>query len=361
MGSIETAARSKILLVDDDQDFLEVYWEFLKKLPSNPEVHTASAGARALAMLESGPFNVLIVDLNMPKMDGLQVIAIARRKYPQLRIVVWTCIADEHFRARAYGMGVDQYWQKPASEHERQNFLDSVESILQRDQQGGFRGVQSKSLVDLIQLECLSQNSSTLKISNGSLSGRIWIQNGELIDAETDDLKGEAAFRKVLAWKTGNFELLPGDDTRQRAIFSSYQGLLLELAQEMDEAGGPAAHKNGAHVGMDGMTPIMSLTRFEGVQFVLSVGMEPRCELKSWGLETPDRVSDWMQQSLKSFSELGDFLQVGPVQQITALSTANHLALADSNKGDLCVGFRSSLRSDEVRETMRNILAKWES
>ena len=238
MGNTDTATRSKILLVDDDQDFLEVYWEILKTLPSGPEVHTASTGPRALAMLESGPFHVLIVDLNMPKMDGLQVIALARRKYPQLRIVVWTCIADEHFRARAYGMGVDQYWQKPGSEYDRQNFLDSIESLMQRDTQGGFRGVQSKSLVDLIQLECLSQNSSTLKISNGSLSGRIWIQNGELFDAETDELTGEAAFRKILAWKTGNFELLPGDEARERAIFSSYQGLLLGLAQEMDEVVG---------------------------------------------------------------------------------------------------------------------------
>ena len=80
MGSTVATARSKILLVDDDQDFLELYWEILKRLPSGPEVHTASSGARALALLESEPFNLLIVDLNMPKMDGLQVIAIARRE-----------------------------------------------------------------------------------------------------------------------------------------------------------------------------------------------------------------------------------------------------------------------------------------
>src|SRR5215212_3280046 len=164
MGST-VATRSKILLIDDDQDFLEVYWEILKTRPSGPEVHTASSGPRALALLESEKFNLMIVDLNMPKMDGLQVIAIARRKYPQLKIVVWTCIADEQFRARAYGMGVDQYWQKPGSEQDRQHLVDSVESLLQREIQGGFRGVQSKSLVDLIQLECLSQNSTTLKIA----------------------------------------------------------------------------------------------------------------------------------------------------------------------------------------------------
>ena len=83
--------------------------------------------------------------------------------------------------------------------------------------------------------------------------------------------------------------------------------------------------------------------------------------MKSYGLDSAEEISEWTQKSLRAFSDLGDFLQVGPVQQITALSNANHIALADSTKGDLCVGFRSSLRSDEVRETMRNILAKWES
>jgi CheY-like chemotaxis protein len=341
--------------VDDDQDFLEVYWEILKTLPSGPGVHTASTGARALAMLESEPFNLLIVDLNMPKMDGLQVIAIARRKYPALKVVVWTCIADEQFRARAYGMGVDQYWQKPASEQERQHFLDSVESLLEREAHGGFRGVQSKSLVDLIQLECLSQNSTTLKITHGHLTGRIWIEGGELFDAEAEDLKGEAAFRRILGWKTGNFELLPGDHSRQRAIFSSYQALLLEIAQAMDEEVGIG----DGRMSLDAPSPLMNITRFNGVQFVLSVGPEPRYETRSWGLESPDHVAEWATQSLKEFAALGDKLNVGQLQQVTALSPANHVALADSRKGDLCVGFRSNMRSDEVRETMRNILAKW--
>jgi hypothetical protein len=47
------------------------------------------------------------------------------------------------------------------------------------------------------------------------------------------------------------------------------------------------------------------------------------------------------------------------LQQITGISNNSHVALAESAKGDLCVGLRSSMRSDEVRETMRNILAKW--
>jgi hypothetical protein len=234
---------------------------------------------------------------------------------------------------------------------------------MQREVQGGFRGVQSKSLVDLIQLECLSQNSTTLKITNGAQTGLIWIQGGELIDAEANDLKGEAAFCAILGWKAGSFELLPGDEMHPRAIFSSYQALLLEVAQAMDEAEseGTADNEVLEATPEESASPLMGLTRFNGVQFVLSIGPGPEGETVSWGLESADSVSEWTTESLKSFAELGDHLQVGPLQQVTGMSSTSHLALADSTKGELCVGFRSSLRSDEVRETMRNILAKWSS
>ena len=110
--------RPKILLADDDPDLLEMYQEILAQLPSRPEIHTSASGARALAMLEAEPFQLLICDLKMPKMDGLQVLAIVRRKYPQLRTVALTAELDEQFRSRAYALGVDLFWHKPATEQE---------------------------------------------------------------------------------------------------------------------------------------------------------------------------------------------------------------------------------------------------
>src|SRR5258707_10188147 len=143
------SARHKILLVDDDQDLLDLYREILSQLPSRPEISTSSTGARAMAMLESEPYTLLVCDLNMPKMDGLQVLSVVRRKYPELRTVVLTSVLDEQFRSRAYALGVDLFWQKPASGEEIKQFLECLESLLGRENQsGGFRGVQSKSLVD---------------------------------------------------------------------------------------------------------------------------------------------------------------------------------------------------------------------
>src|SRR6267154_2514450 len=159
--------RHKILLVDDDPAVLDLYRQLLAELPTRPEIFTATSGSRAMAMLEADPFRLLICDLKMPKMDGLQVLSIVRRKYPELRTVALTSVPDEQFRSRAYALGVDLFWHKPTTEQEIKMFLECLESLLGRDTDGGFRGVQSKSLVDIIQLECISQNSAVLRITNG--------------------------------------------------------------------------------------------------------------------------------------------------------------------------------------------------
>src|SRR5438477_2297572 len=123
------ANRHKILLLDDDPKLLEMYQQTLENLPSQPEVETATTGSRAMAMLESDQFRLLICDLKMPKMDGLQVLSIVRRKFPQLRTVALTSVNDEQYRSRAYALGVDLFWHKPATEQEVKMFQECIESL----------------------------------------------------------------------------------------------------------------------------------------------------------------------------------------------------------------------------------------
>jgi CheY-like chemotaxis protein len=359
------AAEQKILLVDDDQNFLDVYRETLRKLPGEPAVQTANTGARALAILEAEPFHLLIVDLNMPKMDGLQVLSVARRKFPNLPLVVWTGMTDEHFRLRAYALGVDQYWQKPSNPQDIESFRLSMDSLLNRQVNGGFRGVQSKSLVDLIQLECQSLSSSVIKISNGRLDARIWIHSGQLIDAEAQQLQGEEAFREVFSWKGGNFEILPPEPERPRAIFTSYQGLLLETLQALDEskAGEATATASAGSAeetaNLTTMTSLAAMSRFEGVEFALACAPEkPSC---SWGLERPEPMQQWLRQVRQGFSSLGEQLKVGDLRQLSCKDQRHFITITPTGDGELCVGFQNKLSADKIRETLKTILAKWGS
>jgi CheY-like chemotaxis protein len=350
--------RPKILLADDNPDLLEMFREVLAQLPSRPEIQTAASGARALAMLEAEPFQLLICDLKMPKMDGLQVLAIVRRKFPQLRTVALTAEVDEQFRSRAYALGVDLFWHKPATEPETKMFLECIESLLGRETEGGFRGVQSKSLMDIIQLECISQSSSVLRITNGPLTGKVWIQNGEMTDAEAADLRGEEAFQKILSWKAGNFEMLPDEPDRPRTIFKPYNALLLESAQALDEARG-AVTPEGAPAAAP--SPLTQVSQVDGVEFVLAMRADGSADQVARGLENPERMAKWARQSLERFRSLGDRLGAGPVERIEGYGPQRHVTLASQGETEFCVGWKNTLAPDQVREATKKVLELWAS
>lgn len=350
--------RHRILLLDDDPDLLSMYGEILKQLPSQPEVHTATTGTRALALLESLEFRLLISDLKMPKMDGLQVLSVVRRKYPELRTVVLTSMVDEQFRSRVYALGVDLYWQKPTTQQEIDLFRECIESLLDRDLRAGFRGVQSKSLVDIVQLECLAQSSSVLRITNGPLVGKFWINDGQLIDAETDDARGEDAFRSILSWKTGSFESLPPEPARPQTIFKSYNALLLETAQSIDEENDLARTAGVPNVQRDQLKVLSSV---EGVEFALSTSGSDPGSFEALGLESPERMNGWTRAMQERFRALGDKLQAGPLEQIEGLGPHRHIAVAPTTNATLCVGWIATLAPDEVRERMKKVVALWAS
>ncbi len=351
-------ASHKILLLDDDPDLLDMYREILSHMPSRPEIFTATSGSRAMAMLEAEPFRLLICDLKMPKMDGLQVLSIVRRKYPQLRTVVLTSVVDEQFRSRVYALGVDLFWRKPGTEQEIKMFLECLESLLGREDKGGFRGVHSKSLVDIIQLECLSQSSSVLRITNGPLNGRIWIQDGELIDSEAGDLTGEAAFHKILSWRTGMYETLPSEASRPRTILKSYNALLLETAQALDESRSPGTSPGE---GKPASSPLAELSQVEGVEFILTMKPGQPGTPEARGLENPERMAAWARESLDRFRALGERLHAGPLEEIAGLGPQRHVALAHQSETDFCVGWRHSMAAAQVHDMMKKVLALWAS
>jgi CheY-like chemotaxis protein len=352
------AAPNRILLLDDDEQMLEMYQELLKQLPSGPEVNTCNAGARAIAMLESQPYTLLITDLRMPKMDGLQVLAIVRRKFPHLRIIVLTGIVDEEYRSRAYAQGVELFWQKPSTGEEVKLFQDCIESLLGRELQDtvGFRGVQHKSLVDLIQLECLSRSSSVLRINQGSLEGKIWVQNGDIMDSTSGNLTGEEAFREILSWKGGNFEILPPEPDRTRSIYNSYQGLLLDTAQALDEQLGAVSSAPREQP----VSELASLARTEGVEFLLNVPFDQKEPIDTWSLDNAEPIAQWMREIYSKLRRLGDDLGCGELNKLTGFGLQSHFCMAASPaKGLLGVGFRRTLGPEEVQQTMKQVFDKW--
>jgi CheY-like chemotaxis protein len=355
--------RHKILIVDDDPALLDLYREMLAQLPSRPEIFVASSGARALSLLKAEPFRLLICDLKMPKMDGLQVLSIVRRQFPELRTVVMTGVQEEEFRSRAYALGVDLYWLKPDTQQNMEMFLQCIESLMGKElDDSGFRGIHSKGLIDLIQMECLSQSSTVLRVSRGPLVGRIWINGGELTDAEMEGTRGEPAFRRILEWKSGTFENLPAEPGRERTITKPVNALLLEMAQAMDETA--FSTKNGAaretESGQAAGRRLADLAK-AGAEFVVALPLEPEAPAEGWGTEAAQELAGWMRHALDVSQKITQTLQAGPLLDLEGVAPERRVVVLPLDTKAYMVGWPASGKGSKVADQSKQLVASWDS
>ena len=84
----------KILLVDDSEGIAEVFQMLLTKAISGAEVNIANNGFLALEMIKNKSFDILITDLNMPMMTGMQLVSNVR-VFSNMPIILFSSNADE--------------------------------------------------------------------------------------------------------------------------------------------------------------------------------------------------------------------------------------------------------------------------
>lgn len=102
----------KVLLIDDEQDFLEVMSERMKN--RDIDVTTAASAKDALQLAESGSFDAIILDLQMPEMDGLQALERLKAINPDLQVILLTGHATVEKGVQAIKLGADDVMEKPA-------------------------------------------------------------------------------------------------------------------------------------------------------------------------------------------------------------------------------------------------------
>lgn len=105
----------RILVVDDDEMVLIALNELLK--PEGYEVHTALRGAEALERLNQNEYDLLVLDIIMPEMDGLELCKRIREieGYQKTPIVFLTAKSQEEDKVKGLEAGADLFLSKPIS------------------------------------------------------------------------------------------------------------------------------------------------------------------------------------------------------------------------------------------------------
>ncbi|MDP3480917.1 MAG: response regulator [Desulfoprunum sp.] len=137
---MDKVLKAKVLLVDDEEDFLSTLAERLET--RGLKVSTANSGELALARIEKEGFDLIILDLAMPGMDGLETLKRIKTKQPEAEIIILSGQGSIKTSIEAMKLGAEDFMEKPVNISE---LLDKISDA--KDKR--FQVLESKSVKDI--------------------------------------------------------------------------------------------------------------------------------------------------------------------------------------------------------------------
>ncbi len=119
-----------VLLVDDEEEYVRTMAERMQLRDVGSRV--ALNGEEALQMVEEDPPDVMVLDLRMPGIDGMEVLERVKNEHPNVQVVVLTGHGSEQDEKEARRLGAFQYLQKPADTNQ---ILSAIRSAWQKSVQ----------------------------------------------------------------------------------------------------------------------------------------------------------------------------------------------------------------------------------
>jgi CheY-like chemotaxis protein len=229
--------QKKFIFVDDDPGFLSTIKELFTAMGKGSwEVFTAENHAQTLEILQQQRVEVIVLDIGMPIMDGVQFLRLINRTHPGQQVVMLTGEASEERRKVCQENGAALLLTKPITPEGFLGIFSALDALAGAHPQTGFRGtVRQVGLPEVLQMECLGHKSSVLEIFTEKVRGKIYISEGLIVHAESGALQGEAALYGLLALTGGEFNLQPFAEPAGRTIEGQWEFLLMESARLRDE------------------------------------------------------------------------------------------------------------------------------
>ena len=217
VGPLPELSMTRILVVDDDRSQGEEFALLLRNAGS--EVRLASNGREALTLVRRGLPDVVLTDLDMPEMDGLELVRAIRRDYPALPVILMTAMGTEDAASQALRHGAASYVRKRTLAREVVQTVGSVLAVA--------RSLPKQQRV----LDCLTRDDLGFTIDN----------DPALVPPLIEYLEGIAAM------------LHPCDPTERlrvgialnEALFNAIQHGNLELNSDLRQQDGQAFGKLG--------------------------------------------------------------------------------------------------------------------
>lgn len=200
--------KQEILIIDDDLAQHEILGEHLRLAGFSP-LHAASSD-EGITLLQHKGVALILLDINMPKVDGFQTIKLLRN-LPQTRdipVLFLTSLDRQYLKIKGLELGADDYVTKPYNSAE---LIARIKAILRRSkpapvQAAALSGdVKAMGLGDLLQN--LGQSSKTGRIEFPDMDGELIVSADELILVRQGIHEGMEALLRMMLLERGRFEV----------------------------------------------------------------------------------------------------------------------------------------------------------
>ncbi|MCI5150091.1 MAG: response regulator [Candidatus Electrothrix sp. MAN1_4] len=223
--------KQQVLIVDDEPELLLSIKSGFER-DDRFQLIIAHNAQEALDILSRIPINLVVTDLRMPGMDGIELLAAMTESFPKIPTIVMTAFGTPVIEQQLKKAGTIEVLEKPLDiEALEQSILRTLE--LQKDRDDGLAGI---SLGNFLQIVAMEQKTAALKVTHPSGKiGYLFFTEGKLIDASYDNMESEEAVFEMLSWENVclNMNRLaqPLPDPK---IQSELMSLLLEAAYRQD-------------------------------------------------------------------------------------------------------------------------------
>ena len=181
---------------------------------------------RVLERLRKYPVDLIITDIRMPEMDGVEFLSQAYNLYSYIPVIVLTAYPEyQETISETHAM---KFLVKPVTPEELRKAVDEVFS--------GFSKVKGFSLLNFLELIFMERKTCTIKVKKGfGNEGFLFFKEGQLIDAMVDDKKGYEAALEILTWDGVEIEIQYRCSVEKVSIDKDFREIALEAMVKKDE------------------------------------------------------------------------------------------------------------------------------
>ena len=220
-----------ILIVDDEETLLLVIVSRFKNYRDRFKVSTARNGKEAVKILEAENIDLVVTDLNMPEMDGFELLVYMNNNFPSIPVIVNSAYCTSEIQAKLNAIGTMRLLDKAV---DFDLLLEAVMQELEDLPTGSIRGISTSGFLQMIELE---QKSCLLEVqSPGQPPGHLYIVQGDIYDAACGDSAGEDAAYRVIGWDNVQLFMKELPTNRiQKRIGKSTMAVVMESLRRKDE------------------------------------------------------------------------------------------------------------------------------